>query len=85
MPADGLPKFPLTCLQTAGFVDTDKVVKGKNTVIGECSVCGRRGRLNMHTVSVVASPRSVLREVHAKSLIYSLVCVRACSRFYLPR
>ena len=31
---DQLPKFPLTCLQTADFVDTEKVVKGKNTVIG---------------------------------------------------
>jgi hypothetical protein len=31
---EGLPKFPLTCLQTADFVDTEKIIKGKNTVIG---------------------------------------------------
>eukprot|EP00529_Nitzschia_sp_RCC80_P032514 CAMPEP_0113454028 /NCGR_PEP_ID=MMETSP0014_2-20120614/7656_1 /TAXON_ID=2857 /ORGANISM="Nitzschia sp." /LENGTH=236 /DNA_ID=CAMNT_0000345429 /DNA_START=213 /DNA_END=923 /DNA_ORIENTATION=+ /assembly_acc=CAM_ASM_000159 len=39
----GLPKFPLTCLQTADFVDTEKVVKGKNTIIDfwttKCTRC----------------------------------------------
>ena len=35
MPALTLPKLPLVCLKTADFKDTNQVVEGKNTIIGE--------------------------------------------------